>query len=72
MPNINYNIVNECVVLGFLQVAGVPMTILHTSTIFEKKWIASQIDTAVACPTGQLVYVTCALILYDLKESRRQ
>ncbi|CAL8392189.1 unnamed protein product [Arctogadus glacialis] len=33
-------------------VAGVPMTILHTSTIFEKKWIASQIDTAVACPTG--------------------
>ena len=33
------------------------MTILHTSTIFEKKWIASQIATAVACPTGQLVYV---------------
>ncbi|XP_056437863.1 uncharacterized protein LOC130374906 [Gadus chalcogrammus] len=33
-------------------VAGVPMTILHVSTIFQKKWIASQIDTAVACPTG--------------------
>ncbi|CAL8315679.1 unnamed protein product [Lota lota] len=38
-------------------VAGVPMTVLKTSTIFEKKWIASQIDSAVACPTGQLGYV---------------
>ena len=32
----------------FLQVAGVPMTVLQTSTIFEKKWL---INAAAACPT---------------------
>ncbi|XP_044025914.1 uncharacterized protein LOC122863455 [Siniperca chuatsi] len=32
-------------------VAGVPMTVLKTSTIFEKKWLATQIDAAAACPT---------------------
>uniref|UniRef100_A0A3B4WA82 Uncharacterized LOC111661437 n=1 Tax=Seriola lalandi dorsalis TaxID=1841481 RepID=A0A3B4WA82_SERLL len=31
-------------------VAGVPMTVLRTSTIFEKKWLATQIDAAAACP----------------------
>uniref|UniRef100_A0A3Q3RDE9 ZP domain-containing protein n=1 Tax=Monopterus albus TaxID=43700 RepID=A0A3Q3RDE9_MONAL len=31
-------------------VAGVPMTVLKTSTIFEKKWLATQIDAAAACP----------------------
>ncbi|KAK0137803.1 Zona pellucida sperm-binding protein 2 [Merluccius polli] len=36
----------------YQDVAGVPMTILKTSTIFEKKWIASQIYATVACPTG--------------------
>nr|XP_046229753.1 uncharacterized protein LOC124050865 [Scatophagus argus] len=31
-------------------VAGVPMTVLKTSIIFEKKWLATQIDAAAACP----------------------
>ncbi|XP_042359983.1 uncharacterized protein LOC121955951 [Plectropomus leopardus] len=31
-------------------VAGVPMTVLKTSTIFEKKWLATQIDAGAACP----------------------
>ncbi|XP_074542014.1 uncharacterized protein LOC141802364 [Halichoeres trimaculatus] len=31
-------------------VAGIPMTVLKTSTVFEKKWLATQIDAAVACP----------------------
>ncbi|XP_070781578.1 uncharacterized protein [Enoplosus armatus] len=31
-------------------VAGVPMTVLKTSTVFEKKWLATQIDAAAACP----------------------
>lgn len=33
------------------QVAGVPMTVLQTSTIFEKKWLATRINAAAACPT---------------------
>uniref|UniRef100_A0A665WCD2 Uncharacterized LOC115038229 n=1 Tax=Echeneis naucrates TaxID=173247 RepID=A0A665WCD2_ECHNA len=33
-----------------LQVAGVPMMVLKTSAIFEKKWLATQIEAAVACP----------------------
>ncbi|KAG8011372.1 Zona pellucida sperm-binding protein 2 [Nibea albiflora] len=32
-------------------VAAVPMTVLTTSVIFEKKWLATQIDAAIACPT---------------------
>uniref|UniRef100_A0A667XXB4 Uncharacterized LOC115356181 n=1 Tax=Myripristis murdjan TaxID=586833 RepID=A0A667XXB4_9TELE len=32
-------------------VAGVDMMVLKTSTIFEKKWWATQIDAAAACPT---------------------
>ncbi|XP_041815323.1 uncharacterized protein LOC121622432 [Chelmon rostratus] len=32
-------------------VAGVPMTVLKTSIIFEKKWLATQIDAAAACPS---------------------
>uniref|UniRef100_A0A8C4F656 ZP domain-containing protein n=1 Tax=Dicentrarchus labrax TaxID=13489 RepID=A0A8C4F656_DICLA len=32
-------------------VAGMAMTVLRTSVIFEKKWLATQIDAAVACPT---------------------
>ncbi|CAJ1077002.1 uncharacterized protein LOC117823812 [Xyrichtys novacula] len=31
-------------------VSGVPMSVLKTSTVFEKKWMATQIDAAVACP----------------------
>ncbi|XP_034383630.1 uncharacterized protein LOC117727433 [Cyclopterus lumpus] len=31
-------------------VAGVPMTVLKTSTIFEKKWLSTQIHAAAACP----------------------
>lgn len=27
------------------------MMVLKTSTIFEKKWLATQIDAAAACPT---------------------
>lgn len=27
------------------------MTVLRTSVIFEKKWLATQIDAAIACPT---------------------
>uniref|UniRef100_A0A665WE19 Uncharacterized LOC115038229 n=1 Tax=Echeneis naucrates TaxID=173247 RepID=A0A665WE19_ECHNA len=30
-------------------VAGVPMMVLKTSAIFEKKWLATQIEAAVAC-----------------------
>lgn len=26
------------------------MTVLKTSTVFEKKWLATQIDAAAACP----------------------
>ncbi|XP_037541468.1 uncharacterized protein LOC119418278 [Nematolebias whitei] len=31
-------------------VAQIPMRVLSTSTIFEKKWLATQIDAAAACP----------------------
>ncbi|KAM7395242.1 hypothetical protein PAMA_006823 [Pampus argenteus] len=31
-------------------VAGMPMMVLKTSMIFEKKWLATQIDAAAACP----------------------
>nr|XP_020497182.1 uncharacterized protein LOC109989675 [Labrus bergylta] len=31
-------------------VAGVPMTVVKTSTLFEKKWLATEIDAAAACP----------------------
>uniref|UniRef100_G3P5P7 ZP domain-containing protein n=1 Tax=Gasterosteus aculeatus aculeatus TaxID=481459 RepID=G3P5P7_GASAC len=31
-------------------VAGLPMKVLKTSTIFENKWLATQIDAAAACP----------------------
>ncbi|XP_067338951.1 uncharacterized protein [Channa argus] len=31
-------------------VAGVPMTVLKSSTIFEQKWLATKIDAAAACP----------------------
>ncbi|XP_068433639.1 uncharacterized protein [Clinocottus analis] len=31
-------------------VAGVPMTVLKTKTIFEKKWLTAQIHAGVACP----------------------
>ncbi|XP_034384063.1 uncharacterized protein LOC117727742 [Cyclopterus lumpus] len=31
-------------------VAGVPMTVLTTSTIFEKQWLATQIYAGAACP----------------------
>uniref|UniRef100_A0A3B5R3D0 Uncharacterized LOC102233503 n=1 Tax=Xiphophorus maculatus TaxID=8083 RepID=A0A3B5R3D0_XIPMA len=35
----------------FIQtIMGVPMRIFKTSTIFEKKWLATQIDAAAACP----------------------
>lgn len=33
-----------------LQVAGVPMTVLKTTTIFEKKWLTTQIHAGAACP----------------------
>uniref|UniRef100_A0A3Q2FDF0 Zona pellucida protein AX 2 n=1 Tax=Cyprinodon variegatus TaxID=28743 RepID=A0A3Q2FDF0_CYPVA len=32
------------------QVSGVPMRVFKTSTIFEKKWLATQVDAAAACP----------------------
>lgn len=35
------------------QVAGVPMTVLTASIIFEKKWLVTQIDAAAACPTAE-------------------
>uniref|UniRef100_A0A3Q3VP17 ZP domain-containing protein n=1 Tax=Mola mola TaxID=94237 RepID=A0A3Q3VP17_MOLML len=31
-------------------VAGVPMTVLKTSIIFEKKWLVTRLDAAAACP----------------------
>ncbi|XP_074471896.1 uncharacterized protein LOC141756224 [Sebastes fasciatus] len=31
-------------------VAGIPMTVLKTSTIFEKKWLTTHIDAGAACP----------------------
>lgn len=39
--------------LSPLQVAGVPMMVLRASVIFEKKWLATQIDTAAACPVQE-------------------
>ncbi|XP_056150118.1 uncharacterized protein LOC130124794 [Lampris incognitus] len=35
----------------FEDVAGVPMTVLRTSTFFQKKWSVTQIDAQAACPT---------------------
>ncbi|XP_076024138.1 uncharacterized protein LOC143014217 [Genypterus blacodes] len=39
-------------------VAGVPMTVLRTSTIFEKKWLTTRIDATAACPvlTGSVFF----------------
>uniref|UniRef100_A0A3Q3B3F3 Uncharacterized LOC108233398 n=2 Tax=Kryptolebias marmoratus TaxID=37003 RepID=A0A3Q3B3F3_KRYMA len=37
-------------VMYIQDVAGIPMRVLRTSTIFEKKWLATQIDAAAACP----------------------
>uniref|UniRef100_A0A3Q3LG07 Uncharacterized LOC113137211 n=1 Tax=Mastacembelus armatus TaxID=205130 RepID=A0A3Q3LG07_9TELE len=40
-------------------VAGVPMTVLKMSAIFEQKWLATQIDVTAACPMLEgSVYVT--------------
>ncbi|XP_070705364.1 uncharacterized protein [Pempheris klunzingeri] len=32
-------------------VAGIPMTVFKTLTVFKKKWLVTQIDAAAACPT---------------------
>lgn len=33
-----------------LQVAGVPMKVFKTSTIFEKQWLTARVDAVAACP----------------------
>nr|XP_019963154.1 PREDICTED: uncharacterized protein LOC109642703 [Paralichthys olivaceus] len=48
-------------------VAGVPMTVLQTSTIFQKKWLVTQINAAAACPTVEgSVYFTPNTITWFL------
>ncbi|XP_061843345.2 uncharacterized protein [Nerophis lumbriciformis] len=48
-------------------VAGVPMSVLQTTTIFKKKWLTTQIDAAAACPTLEgSVYITEDLISWFL------
>ncbi|XP_039981930.1 uncharacterized protein LOC120789331 [Xiphias gladius] len=47
-------------------VAGVPMTVLKTSTIFEKKWLATQIDAEAVCPIleGSVAFTPNAITWY--------
>lgn len=33
-----------------VQVAGVSMNVLETTTVFEKKWLATRVNAAAACP----------------------
>ncbi|KAM6915037.1 zona pellucida sperm-binding protein 2-like [Xenentodon cancila] len=48
-------------------VAGVSMRVLKTSTIFEKTWLATQIDAAVACPMQEgSVFFTSNMITWYL------
>ncbi|XP_013871161.1 uncharacterized protein LOC106522629 isoform X3 [Austrofundulus limnaeus] len=48
-------------------VGGVPMRVLKTSTIFEKQWLATQIDVAAACPTQEgSVFITQTTITWYL------
>uniref|UniRef100_A0A7N8YKA6 Uncharacterized LOC113137211 n=1 Tax=Mastacembelus armatus TaxID=205130 RepID=A0A7N8YKA6_9TELE len=37
-------------------VAGVPMTVLKMSAIFEQKWLATQIDVTAACPMLEVTW----------------
>ncbi|XP_015225049.1 PREDICTED: uncharacterized protein LOC107081374 [Cyprinodon variegatus] len=49
------------------QVAGVPMRVFKTSTIFEKKWLATQVDAAAACPIQEgSVFLTQKTITWYL------
>ncbi|PWA27738.1 hypothetical protein CCH79_00000449 [Gambusia affinis] len=52
----------------FMQtVVGVPMKIFKTSTIFEKKWLATQIDVVAACPIQEgSVFFTQSTITWYL------
>ncbi|XP_054910138.1 uncharacterized protein LOC129375232 [Poeciliopsis prolifica] len=52
----------------FMQmVVGVPMRIFKTSTIFEKKWLATQIDATAACPIQEgSVFFTRSTITWYL------
>uniref|UniRef100_A0A3P9KZA9 Uncharacterized LOC101170068 n=1 Tax=Oryzias latipes TaxID=8090 RepID=A0A3P9KZA9_ORYLA len=48
-------------------VAGVPMRVFKTSTIFEKTWLATQIDAAAACPLQEgSVFFTRSTITWYL------
>nr|XP_015802920.2 uncharacterized protein LOC107377668 [Nothobranchius furzeri] len=48
-------------------VAGIPMSVLKSSTIFEKRWLATQIDTSAACPVQEgSVFFTDATITWYL------
>ncbi|XP_012724484.3 uncharacterized protein LOC105930698 isoform X2 [Fundulus heteroclitus] len=49
------------------KVAGVPMRVFKTSTIFEKKWLATQVDAAAACPLHEgSVFFTQSTITWYL------
>uniref|UniRef100_A0A3B3XDR7 ZP domain-containing protein n=1 Tax=Poecilia mexicana TaxID=48701 RepID=A0A3B3XDR7_9TELE len=54
----------------FMQtVVGVPMRFFKTSTIFEKKWFATQIDAAAGCPVQEgSVFVTQNTITWYLPQ----
>ncbi|XP_072219007.1 uncharacterized protein [Leuresthes tenuis] len=47
-------------------VAGVTMRVFKTSTIFEKKWLATQIDTTAACPVmeGSVFFTSDTITWY--------
>uniref|UniRef100_A0A3Q1F9U7 Uncharacterized LOC110960245 n=1 Tax=Acanthochromis polyacanthus TaxID=80966 RepID=A0A3Q1F9U7_9TELE len=48
-------------------VAGVPMLVVKTSTVFEKKWLVTRIDAAAACPIQEgSVFFTANTITWYL------
>uniref|UniRef100_A0AAQ5ZQC3 ZP domain-containing protein n=1 Tax=Amphiprion ocellaris TaxID=80972 RepID=A0AAQ5ZQC3_AMPOC len=48
-------------------VAGVPMLVVKTSTVFEKKWLVTRIDAAAACPIQEgSVFFTADTITWYL------
>ncbi|XP_034018728.1 uncharacterized protein LOC117503579 [Thalassophryne amazonica] len=48
-------------------VSGVPMTVLSTSVLFQKRWLATQIDTTAACPLVEgSVFFTPSMICWYL------
>ncbi|KAG7508964.1 hypothetical protein JOB18_030126 [Solea senegalensis] len=49
-------------------IGGLPMTVLKTSTVFEKKWLVTRINATAACPSDASVFFTPNTITWYLPQ----